>query len=60
MTAADLKRQKLIAKREEIAERKKAAILKAHEEQEYKIAALDAKLDKNLKQTTMTAAQIRV
>ena len=46
MTAAEQRKQQLIAKRQAIAQRTQANLLKLHAEREAKIAALDAKLDK--------------
>ena len=60
MTAAEQKRQKIIAKREEVVERKKAALIRLHQEEQEKIAALDAKLDRVADNKSMTAAQLRV
>ena len=56
MTAAEQKRQKIIAKREEVAERKKAALIRLHQEEQEKIAALDAKLDRVADNKSITAA----
>ena len=46
MTAAEQKKQRLIAKRQAAAERTQANLIKLHEQREAKIAALQAKLEK--------------
>ena len=46
-TAAEQRRQKLLVKKAKIADRKKAALIKMHEVEEAKIAALNAKLERS-------------
>ena len=53
MTAAELRKQKLLERRLEAAEKRQANLRRLHEQREAKIASLDAKLEENV----MTGAQ---
>ena len=53
MTAAEQRKQKLLERRLEAAEKRQANLRRLHEQREAKIASLDAKLEENV----MTGAQ---
>ena len=48
MTAAEIRKQKLLDRKAEMAERKRLNLIKLHEEREAKIEALNAKLAQGL------------